>query len=281
MPLSSTQKAALAQFISFTQADKKIAERTLKANSWNVQQAVNVYFSTSSSSGAAGGGSTLKLNQMFDKYRDNPKDSPDKISISGTMKYFEDLSISLDSIAVLVISELLQSPTMGDITRDGFVQGWYTHAAQSLPSQRKIVDEQLATLPQPTQRLNPHGLFRRVYKHTFEIALPDGQKVVPLEMAIEYWKLLFSPQGFDWTSGRHSPPWLPLWTQFLQDKYKKSVNKDLWQQTLLFALKTVDDPSLNWWNQESSWPAVIDDFVQHMQQLRAFEGLNGDGMEIS
>lgn len=45
------------------------------------------------------------------------------------------------------------------------------------------------------------------------------------------------------------------------DNWKKSVNKDMWNQTYEFYVKTLEDPSLGFWSEDSAWPGVIDEFV--------------------
>ena len=40
------------------------------------------------------------------------------------MKYFGALKVQLDEVACLAISELLQSPSMGEFNREKFVNGW-------------------------------------------------------------------------------------------------------------------------------------------------------------
>ena len=35
-----------------------------------------------------------------------------------------DLNVRLDDLSVFIVGEVLQCPTMGEITREGFVQGW-------------------------------------------------------------------------------------------------------------------------------------------------------------
>jgi len=41
-PYTSTQKAAIAEFTSVTQADKSSAAKMLKQQNWNVTSAINV-----------------------------------------------------------------------------------------------------------------------------------------------------------------------------------------------------------------------------------------------
>ena len=104
-------------------------------------------------------------------------------------------------------------------------------------------------------------LFTRVYKYTFTVAKTSGQKAVALDAAIAYWELLFSSplSAVKWNSP--NTPWLSWWTEFLTSSWKKSVNKDMWNETLKFAQLTLADEALGFWNEESSWPSVIDEFV--------------------
>lgn len=215
---------------------------------------------------------------------DDPKDSPDTIGINGTMTYLSALSVSLEDITVLIISELLGSPTMGEIPRTGFVAGWSAHSATTLTAQKQVLSSRLEQLPSAESR-SSNGLFRRVYKHTFKIALPAGSKGVPLEMAMEYWKLLFGPQGVPWQEEeeeevRVSKPWLDWWLSFLQEHWKKAVNKDLWDQTLLFSEKTREDGTLSWWSEESAWPGVIDEFVEWAKTEKGVGKNDGNAMEV-
>lgn len=63
-----------------------------------------------------------------------------------------------------------------------------------------------------------------------------------------------------WVSENYN--WLELWTQFLNEKWTRSVSKDMWNMALEFGLKAMDDESLSFWNEDGAWPGVIDDFVE-------------------
>lgn len=52
------------------------------------------------------------------------------------------------------------------------------------------------------------------------------------------------------------------------------MNKDMWNQTLEFAIQSVRDESLSFWNEDGAWPSVIDDFVTW---LKANEKLDLSG----
>ncbi len=113
---------------------------------------------------------------------------------------------------------------------------------------------------------NSQELFTRIYRYTFIIAKTGGQKAVALDAAVAYWELLFSSplSAVKWTSP--NSPWLQWWTEFLNSSWKKSVNKDMWNETLKFAQLTLNDEAMTFWNEESSWPSVIDDFVEWVKK---------------
>lgn len=54
------------------------------------------------------------------------------------MAYFEKLSVDVENMEVLVVCEVIQAPTMGEISREGFVDGWssrkYVHSTEMVVS---------------------------------------------------------------------------------------------------------------------------------------------------
>ena len=104
-------------------------------------------------------------------------------------------------------------------------------------------------------------LFERIYRYSFNVAKATNSKQALLEQAIAVWDLLFgSPlSAIQWKSA--STPWLDWWKEFLETSFKKSVNKDMWNETLKFAKLTLEDENMTFWTEESSWPSVIDEFV--------------------
>jgi len=63
------------------------------------------------------------LNKLFDSYREDPKNEPDEVNMEGMMSLVGKLELSLEDVDLLIFSELVQSPTLGTITRAGFVDG--------------------------------------------------------------------------------------------------------------------------------------------------------------
>lgn len=103
----------------------------------------NANFSSYFQSPQASSGANSSLNKIFDSYRgtwlkrpknlplggltvhpDDVENKPDMIGIEGAMKYLGDIGVQLDEVACFAIAELLQSPSMGEFTRPGFLAGW-------------------------------------------------------------------------------------------------------------------------------------------------------------
>ncbi len=101
--------------------------------------------------------------------------------------------------------------------------------------------------------------FKKVYRHTFVAGKEADQRAMSRENAVEFWRVMFSPPCQPWKT--RSYDWLELWTKFLDEKWSRSVNRDMWNQVLEFAFKTYQDETLNFWNEEGAWPSVIDEFV--------------------
>ncbi len=52
------------------------------------------------------------------------REEPNKIGVEGSMQYLADLGVKLDEVVVLAVLTELDAPTMGEFTRDGFINGW-------------------------------------------------------------------------------------------------------------------------------------------------------------
>lgn len=128
-------------------------------------------------------------------------------------------------------------------------------SCDSIDKQKAYIKNLKAALPTSTDA------FTKIYKYTFQLARTGNQKAVGLDVATTYWELLFkSPlSAVKWSTG--TSPWIDWWIEFLTTKWKKSVNKDVWNETLKFANMTLSDETISFWSEESSWPSVIDEFV--------------------
>jgi len=257
----------MTQFTNITGAPERIASRILKATNWKLDQACDSYFAQTGTGPITPQKDTTALVKLFDKYRDPQSDDADTINVDGTMQYLTDLGVNLENAESLVALEIVQAPTLGEITKSGFVDGWKALGSYDTVSKQKTyVAEQIKLLSTDLE------LFKRVYRHTFVCSKEKGQRALALENALIYWELLFTPPGRPWVTG--STNWLELWTEFLKIKWTKSVNKDMWNQTFEFYRKTTEDESLGFWSEDAAWPSVIDEFVTYVNAKRSAEPEN-------
>jgi DCN1-like protein 1/2 len=261
-PSGSAHKLAINNFIKVTGADKYTAQRMLRSNHWSQSDAVQEFYQ--SNVGSQTSSAKKALNKIFDSYRDDAANSPDNIGPNGMMKYLGAIGVQPDDIGMLIVSEIVQSPSMGEMTRAGFLEGWQNH--DTVDKQRSLVLQRRGNLTVPTSL--PY--FRVLYRYTFLVARLPNQKAVLLDNAVEYWRLIFSPPSIEWKT--ESTNWLELWIRFCQEEWKKSVNRDVWNQTMEFALRSKEDEKLGFWDENAAWPGVIDDFVAWVQKERGEGG---------
>ncbi|KAK2604465.1 hypothetical protein N8I77_007394 [Diaporthe amygdali] len=218
-----------------------------------------------SSGGGADSGRVAAIEKAYDDLVTPARgDTKESLSAETTQEYLEALGVNMEDAEQFVVMELVQSPSIGEITRNGFVSGWaatdlstFGKTAQKNHVRRLI--NQLSSDP---------ALFKKVYRHSFIAGKEASQKSIPLEHALVYWQLLFAPPGRPWKSANRD--WAKLWEQFLTEKWTRSVNKDMWNMTLEFANKSMEDEALGFYSEEDSWPAVVDDFVAwHRKQEQA------------
>ncbi|RGP61770.1 defective in cullin neddylation protein 1 [Fusarium sporotrichioides] len=316
-PSANQQKVLIAQFVSLTGQTERQATRYLKNAGFKLNEAVDAFEmgwkgvknriatrvpiwsaskkantdgpasfcpeppakppkdSTSryfASSGDSKGPSPLetKLDALFDQLQDT-NDEKNKLELESTMSYLTDkLKVSIENVELLVALELLQAPAVGIITRKGYVDGWKVTGAGTTHQ------EHAAHLRKLIKSLSSdQALFKKVYRHAFVAGRETDQKALSLENAFVYWEILFTPPGMEWKTSNQD--WLQLWKDFLKAKWTRSVNKDMWNMTLEFALKSMSDESLSFWNEDGAWPSVIDDFVEWCRE----KGIaKADGMDV-
>ena len=127
---------------------------------------------------------------------------------------------------------------------------WFTPHTASV----ETFDGMKAAIPRLRKKLGAEPeYFRRVYLYTFDFARSEGQRSLPLEMALAFWGLLL-PLGLKGGALRHSPPgdcddyymrvdnggggWTEahtqLWYDFLNAKENiKGISKDTWAMVRL------------------------------------------------
>ncbi len=197
-------------------------------------------------------------------------------------KYVGLVGVSHVDYELFVLLDVVQAEGLGQISRKGFVEGWKQLAQDreyrvqpDFASQKKYLRRHIDTLP------GDAAAFNKLYQRAFLVGKEPAQKALDKDIAIVFWDMLFNPTIRAWRSKNVN--WLEVWKEFLEAKWKRSVNKDMWSQTLLFAKKTMEDETLRFWSEDQAWPGVIDDFVAWCQEtgvVSASKGGANDGMEV-
>ncbi|KAI1288547.1 DUF298-domain-containing protein [Xylaria venustula] len=257
-PQSSAQKAAVSNFVSITGASERTASKYLKNSSYKLNEAVDAYFQVN----GGGSGATMsaaketQLNKLFDGLRNEQEDSKDTLGADSAMGYLQSIGVGLEDASLFLAVELLQAPSIGEIKRAGFVNGWKESGVEAKPEAQAAHLTHLAGLLS-----RDRDLFRKVYRYAFVAGKEGDQRALSLEMALLYWDTLFKSPGQRWVGSSTGLDWLSEWKSFLNENWKRSVNRDMWNQTLEFVFKSIGDESLSFWSEDGAWPRVIDEFV--------------------
>ncbi|KAL8662602.1 MAG: hypothetical protein Q9202_004560 [Teloschistes flavicans] len=279
-------------------------------NEADFERMIDSYYNAKSNkSGSNESSGTQNLDRLFNHYRDidgNKLEEADIIGVEGCIKYFADLGVALDEPVVLLILTELNAPTMGEVSRQGFMDYWRRSGVSACPkgepNQRLVfatkltynfvhkkysaaeIQSQKAQLPSlRTALATRQDSFKATYKHTFKLALVPSQRSISLETALDYWRLLLTAPSLAWNTP--TTPWLDWFVEFLETKWKKGVSKDMWEQTGVFVLKCLEDEDMGWWSEDGAWPGVLDEFVGFVKEKRSTamageEGKAGGGMEL-
>ena len=137
---------------------------------------------------------------------------------------------------------------MCQFTRQEFLSGLKAMMVESIVGiQQK--------LPMIVEELMTNGeLFKDLYRFTFRFGLDvsSGQRILPADMAIVLWRLVFTIR---------EPPLLSKWLKFLECHHVRGIPRDTWNMFLNFAESIGDD--LGAYDDAEAWPSLFDDFVEY------------------
>jgi len=249
------------QFCSVTNTSENLANVVLKQAGWNLDQALDTYFSNPAlqqqpqrvSNGlrkkSVDDFSSRRLTTLFEKYKDSEEDA---ILVNGTERYCADLAVDPTDVVLLPLAMHLSAERMCEFTRSGFVSGWTKLRGDTIEKQRAI-------LPQIRTELDDPKRFKEIYSFTFKFGLSDNQKSLPLNEAVALWQLLFP--------GRFAL--LDEWLAFVQDRPNRAIPRDTWNLLLEFSRTVKTD--LSDYDEDGAWPVLIDEFVAHSREKRKVE----------
>lgn len=218
-----------------------MASNLLKQSDWSLEVAANEYYRNPALQTKAKAGSDgfdpRSLTQMFDNYRDAEEDA---ILVEGTERYCRDLQVDPMDVVVLALAFHLNAKKMCEFKREDFVSGWTKMRCDTLEKQKH-------KLHAFRSEFNDNKMFHEIYAFAFGFGLSEGQKSLPIEVAMGLWDLLL-PKKF---------PLLQDWLQFVQSKGVKGVSRDTWNLLLDFA-ETVN-ADLSSYDEDGAWPILMDE----------------------
>lgn len=189
--------------------------------------------------------SESKINALFEKYKD---ESEDAILSEGMEQFCLDLQLKPDEFKVLVLAWKFEAEEMCRFSRQEFLTGCRSMKVDSLKGiQTRLPELVIQTLSDPE-------LFRDLYRFTFKFGLDvsTGQRILPVEMAVNLWLLVFSQQ---------EPPLLKRWIYFLEKHPQvRGIPRDTWNMFLNFLTSVGSD--LSRYDDTEAWPSLLDDFVE-------------------
>lgn len=195
--------------------------------------------------GGGGEPSEAKLDTLFEQYRDSDEDC---ILADGIERLCADLCVPPDDFRVLVLAWRLDAERMCRFTRSEFIGGCRAMRVDSLRAIR-------AKLPElSTEAVKDPELFKDLYRFTFRFGLDAeaGQRILPSDVAICLWRLVFSTR---------EPPVLERWLSFLEcHPHVRGIPRDTWNMFLNFSEAVGDD--LGSYDDTEAWPSLFDDFVE-------------------
>jgi len=233
-------------------------------NFYNSPQPISTF-----GSGSSKPADIKKIEALFDSYKEG-----ETIGIDGTLRLCKDLGVDPEDVVMLAVAYELKSPSVGEWTRPGWVEGWKKLECDSVPRMKACVAQLAMKLANDTD------YFRSVYNYTFDFAKTEtGQRSISIENAIAFWGLLL-PAGLKGRALQHvdsrieedevvytpsrEPGWKleynDLWFEFMTEKGGKGVSKDTWQMFFDF-VRTID-AKFEKHDLEAAWPSAIDDFAE-------------------
>lgn len=245
--LNRAQRDKVANFQAVTGAPAKLAADFLARYGWSLDQAVDTFFTEGHTFGGRGSAvasiDQKKLDGFFRKYK---APDADTIGSEGIQELCTDCGISTLDPVTLVLCYHCRAEQMGVFTRDEFCGGMTRLGCDDVQKLR-------AKLEELRSALSDRAACKEIYAYTFQFALDQGQRCLPVEMCIEFWKLLL----------RNHFALLDAWLNFVEQRCKNAISKDTWM--MLYDLATQVKPDLSDYDMNGAWPVLIDEFVETMK----------------
>lgn len=188
---------------------------------------------------------------LFIKYRDIGREEDgheeNYITVSGLVKFAQDLGVDAEDVVMLVVLYKIGSTKQYVVSEYEWNDGWRNLGCSNLSQMRN-------KLPSLRKELDNKSTFKPIYMFAFDYNKVPDQKAFANEDAVSAWRLLLT--------GRYGD--IEKWCTFVQDEFKKAVPRDTWQLFFDFAMDVGTD--LNRYNASDAWPLLIDNYVEYLKE---------------
>lgn len=242
--LKKDQKAQVREFVEISGTSTATAIDFLKAESFNVQAALNRFYNAD----VVAIEQDSKSDALFTKYKSADAEE-DIVDVEGVMKLIQDLQIESTDKALIAFAHACAADNMGEFSREEFCRGCDSLGITSL----KMF---AAKLPALRGRFDNAESFEAIYNFTFGWACPRGKKFLDQDSAVAMWQLLLT--------GRQAWAFTERWYEFLEAKHGRPINADTWK--LLLQFKKMNPHDMSNYDETQAWPILIDDFVEYMNE---------------
>lgn len=266
-PLTQKQKESVRQVRGITNASDKQATRLLRENGWNVEHAVDAFFSSGMVPEPSLDSVNLaEVERLFSMYSEPDPESEGGepvIADDGLTRLCSDLGVDMfTDVAVLVLAYKMGAKEPGVFTKAEWVAGLSDIGVDSVAKLR-------TKIPALRSLAQDRAFFRGFFSWLFEFSKAKDQRVIQLDIAIDTIQLVMSKDMF---------PLVDLWVAFLKTQ-TAALTKDTWHLLLDFSLNI--SPDLSNFDEDGAWPLMIDDFVIFARKALAAAGGGASGSAIS
>ena len=187
-----------------------------------------------------------QIESLFQKYK---SPTSEDIEREGIQDFCNDLGIDPLDPVILVIAFHLKAEVMGIFKKTEFMQGLKDLDCDSLQKLQQKVPQLRASLNEPRH-------FRLIYNYIFNFTRETGCRNLNIDVAIAMWRLLLGEKF----------PFVEKWIEFLENRGKRhDISKDTWEMLLDF-LEIMQKEGLQGYDPNSSWPILIDEFVDNLNR---------------
>ncbi|ODV92921.1 hypothetical protein CANCADRAFT_1518 [Tortispora caseinolytica NRRL Y-17796] len=242
--LNWNQKNAVSQFMQFTETSKDTALRYLRNSRFDFDNAMNAFLTDKTMSDQKQ--DKIIIEETFRKYS-----SDKEMDIDGIIAFISDLGLNVEDPIVLALSYCIKSSKIGAINKDEFVKGMLEIHCKTIDDLKHYLE----TVIKPNfTSTEDDSFFKEVYRFTFGFVKVGVQRALPLDTAVDYWRLLLVDR-FQLTES---------WIEFSETQLKKDVSKDTWNMLYEFLKEYSSIEDLKSYDATAAWPSTIDKYVSYV-----------------